>query len=88
VFGHLHASPERQRRLREPSARARDQDQRRPTGGRRGRPLEQVGGDGGMMRTGTFSPSLLSCNWVTGFSASDATPTRHMALAPKGMADG
>jgi hypothetical protein len=43
VFGQLHTSPERQQRLLQRDARAGDQGQRRPTGGRRRRPLQQLG---------------------------------------------
>ena len=47
MFGQLHASPKRQQRLLERGACAGDQGQRRPTGGRCGCPVEQLGGGGG-----------------------------------------
>ena len=45
MFGQVHASPQREQRLLEWGARAGDEAERRPTGGRR-RSLEQLDGSG------------------------------------------
>jgi hypothetical protein len=62
MFGPVHTTPKRQQRLLERSARARDQGQRRPTGGRRGRPLEQLDRSGGeVVHLGTLDVPAVLC---------------------------
>ena len=62
MFGQVHTTPKRQQRLLERSARAREQGQRRPTDGRRGRPLKQFGGCGGeVVYLGTLDVPAVLC---------------------------
>ena len=76
VLGQLHAAPERQQRLLEWGARARNQRQCRPTGGCDGRLLQQLGGRGGKVADPGIGASALSCPWVIGGSTSDNTSIR------------
>ena len=83
MVGQLHTSPKRQQRLLQRSARARAQGQRRPTGRRRGRPLEQLAAAAARLCTWVFWRSPLSYAWVIGLSLIPVQGLNHLASCPK-----
>jgi hypothetical protein len=76
VLGQLHAAPERQQRLLEWGARARNQRQCRPTGGCDGRLLQQLGGRGGKVADPGIRSLCAVVSLVIGGSISDDTSIR------------